>query len=231
MKSSTLRNMFTSDLCESFRRVPRSTNNRILPVTAFISWGELGGKWFSCAVQVHFHALEKNCVCKRMKRKPDSLCSVSAKCMWGEELLHPRVNSPADHILGTGQHRALTLIFSWPKWSPWPVWQEFPGTFSLQLVLPLPYPQLLLHTPCWAARSIPRNTNKVCFYWKFRSWQGIATQETTKIFCHLTSSALKCYLPDMLIMSPLFVSLCYGWYWTTKKQTLKEKKTQTEKSA
>lgn len=95
MKSSSLRNMFTSDLWESFHRVPRSTNNKILPVTAFISWGELGGKRFSCAVEVHFHALEKKlCVCKRMKCKPDSLCSVSAKGTWGDELPPPQSKQP-----------------------------------------------------------------------------------------------------------------------------------------
>lgn len=170
MKSSSLRNMFTSDLWESFHRVPRSTNNRILPVTAFISWGELGGKWFSCAVQVHFHALEKNCVSAKGWNASQTVCALFLQNVCEERNSpHPRVNSRADHILGTGQHRTLTLIFSCPKWAPWPVWQEFPGTFPLQLVLPLPHPQLLLHTPCWAAQPIPRNTNKVCFHWKFRS--------------------------------------------------------------
>lgn len=142
MKSSSLRNMFTSDLWESFHQVPRSTNNKILPVTAFISWGELGGKRFSCAVEVHFHALEKNCASVKGWNASQTVCALFQQNLCEERNSpHRRVNSPADLTPGTGgEHRGLTLIFRWPHWAPWPAGQEFPRTFPLQLVLPLPIP-------------------------------------------------------------------------------------------
>lgn len=167
MKKSSLRNMLSSDLWESFHWVPRSTNNRILPVTAFISWGELGGKWFSCAVQVHFHVLKKLWVCNRMKSKPDSLCFVSVRSIWWEELPppHPRVNRPMDYVLGAaGQHRDLTSGFNWLWWAPWPLGQEVPETFLLQLVLPLHIPSCCTpQTSCWTAWPLPRNIGRCVF--------------------------------------------------------------------
>lgn len=79
---------------------------------------------------------KQNCVSVKGWNASQTVCALFLQNVC-EERNSPQPRVAALQISSLAQQVSTGL---WPQWAPWPVGQEFPGTFPLQLILPLPIP-------------------------------------------------------------------------------------------